>query len=431
MVKDDIKKKKMKEKILVIGDVMVDSYIGGSVNRINPEAPTLILEAEEETLSLGGAANVANNLISLGAEAYLIGYTGKDEAGKDFNRMAKDRGINIKLFESSITTLKKRYGYPQMLRVDWEDKVNVSDKEISEIILKIKEVEPSIIIISDYAKGCISQELFDKIVELNRALNFKIIVDPKPSSGINYKGCFLMTPNLKEAIEISKNNSLEYTGDYLVNKYECNVMITMGDDGISLFTKGKYTKLPTVAKEVYNVSGAGDAVIASMAFAISKGWELDKAMKFANSIAGEVVSTKRTSIKGNKKIVLTNGCFDILHAGHIEYLEKAGEMGYLIVGLNSDTSMERIKRKPQFSQEDRKTILEKLRFVDEVIIFDEDTPIKLINKINPDIYVKSKGYKDIDAIDESIRELVRDRLCIIPPSNNKSSSEIINKIKNG
>jgi len=154
-------------------------------------------------------------------------------------------------------------------------------------------------------------------------------------------------------------------------------------------------------------------------------------MKFSNKIAGEVVGTRETSIQRSEKIIFTNGCFDILHGGHIDYLEKASKLGYLIVGLNSDKSMERIKRKPQFSQDERKKILETLHFVDEVIVFDEDTPVKLIKEINPDIYVKSKGYKNIDYIDKPIRELVRDRLYIVPSTINRSSSDIIDKIKNG
>ena len=422
---------KIKDKIIVIGDIMVDSYTDGEVNRISPEAPVPILEPTSVTTSLGGAGNVAKNLTSFGVETYLVGYAGKDWAGEKLVEMTKASNIKTRLFESEITTLKKRYGYPQMLRVDWEKRVQVKKKEILSIVVFVKKINPSVVIISDYAKGCISQTLFNEIIKLSKKMKFKLLVDPKPKNNIDYSECFLMTPNLKEAGELCPGKNLTDIGHGLMKKYNCNVIVTRGENGMDLFTGKKCSHAAPTAKEVCNISGAGDAVIASLAFSVARGWPLDNAVKFANKIAGEVVETRETSIQDDKKIVFTNGCFDILHRGHIDYLEKAAKLGYLIVGLNSDKSMERIKRKPQFSQDERKKILETLWFVDEVVIFNGDTPKKLIEEINPDIYVKSKGYGGINCIDKSIRELVRGRLHIIPSTINRSSSDIIDKIKNG
>lgn len=299
MVKNNNKKKEVKDKILVIGDVMVDMYTDGNVNRISPEAPVPILEATDVTTSLGGAANVAKNLTSFDVDTYLMGYIANDWAGRKFTEMIKDSNIRTKMFKSRTTTLKQRYGYPQILRVDLEEKVNAKKREIYDMIRFIKKINPSIIIISDYAKGCISQSLFNEIINLNKEMKFKLLVDPKPKNDINYKGCFLMTPNLKEAIEFCPKKSLRKIGLSLVKKYGCNVIITRGENGMDLFTRKKCSHTPSMAKEVYNVSGAGDAVIASLGYSILKGCQLNDAMNFANEIAADTVSNKSTSIQVN------------------------------------------------------------------------------------------------------------------------------------
>lgn len=289
--------KKETKKIIVIGDVMVDVYTEGDVKKISPEAPVPILEANSITMSLGGAANVAKNLTCFGIDTYLVGYIGKDYAGEKFTEMIEKTGIKTKLLRSKLTTSKQRFGYPQMLRVDWEKRTTPREVDTSKIISFIKRTGPAIVIISDYAKGCISQSLFDEIVEISRRMKFKLMVDPKPKNNINYKGCFLMTPNLKEAIELCPFEGLEETGYGLMKKYKCNIIITRGKNGMDLFTKQERSHTPPTAKEVYNVSGAGDAVIASLAYAIANECPLDKAMNFANEIAGDAVSSKSTSIQ--------------------------------------------------------------------------------------------------------------------------------------
>ena len=424
-----------KPKILVVGDVMLDSYVEGEVVRISPEAPVPILKVTDQSWTLGGAANVAQNLINLGADTYIVGYIGKDAAGiilKDIISKKKMKSKIIELKEVK-TTYKKRFGYPQMLRVDVETPGLIDAyRNDAEVINYIKKVTPDIVIVSDYAKGCISQSLFDKIIKLNKKI--KVFVDPKPNSGVNYKGCYLMSPNLKEAEEMLPKHKIKLRPRFnlelaegIKKKYDCNALITLGEEGLYLSKKGDkkgYHEL-SQAKEVYNVSGAGDAVIAAMAFVVAKGWSLENAMRFANKVAGNVVSTKSTAISKNEKVVFTNGCFDILHPGHIDYLEKASRLGYLIVGINSDASMKRIKRTPVFNQDERASIIRALKFVDKVEIFEEDTPARLIEEINPDIYAKGGDYKSIKDIDAPLRKLVKGKLHIVPKVNDHSSSKVL------
>lgn len=294
----DVNKKTMKElKIMVIGDVMLDAYIEGEVKRISPEAPIPILNIKKISYSLGGAANVTKNLCSFNIVPYLIGYIGNDNDGKRFKKLIKKDNINHRLFNTTMTTSKRRYGYPQMLRVDKEEKVQMKEKDLSQIVQYIKKVNPSEVIISDYNKGCITQPLFDKVIQLSKDIKYKLIVDPKPQNNIDYKGCFLMTPNLEEAVELSDKKTIEDIGNDLMNKYRCNILITRGKDGMDLFYNKSHRHISSIAREVYNVSGAGDAVTASMTYLLSLGWSLNDAMKFSNKIAGDIVSTKGTSIQ--------------------------------------------------------------------------------------------------------------------------------------
>lgn len=297
-----IKTKKISPRIMVIGDVMLDSYVEGEVKRISPEAPIPILNIKKTYYSLGGAANVAKNLCAFDITPYLIGYIGDDNNGRIFKELIKKDKIKHRLFNTSMTTSKRRYGYPQMLRVDKEKRVQVKEKDLSQIIQYIKQVNPSEIIISDYAKGCITQSLFDKVIKLGQDIKYHVIVDPKPKNNINYKGCFLMTPNLEEAVHLSDKKTIKDMGYNLSNRYKCNIIITRGKNGMDLFTEGKRYHTPSVVREIYNVSGAGDAVISSMTYLLSLGWTMKDAMKLSNKIAGNVVSTKSTSIDKKYKI---------------------------------------------------------------------------------------------------------------------------------
>lgn len=312
MVKDINKEKMKKPKIMVIGDVMLDTYVEGEVKRISPEAPIPILNIKKISYSLGGAANVAKNLCAFGITPYLIGYIGNDNDGKRFRKLINENNIHTKLFHTNITTSKRRYGYPQMLRVDKEEQVKQTKRDLTQIINYIEKINPSEVIISDYAKGCITQTLFDKVMQIGKDIDYDVIVDPKPKNNINYRGCFLMTPNLEEAIELSGKKTIKDIGNNLMNKYKCNILITRGKNGMNLFYDKKHYHVPSMNKEVYNISGAGDAVTASMTYLLSMGWPLKDAMKFSNKVAGDVVSTKSTFIGKtystiNKRMVKYNG----------------------------------------------------------------------------------------------------------------------------
>ena len=250
---------------------MLDRYIYGEVNRISPEASVPILERKEQVDYLGGAANVANNIKALKGKPYLIGYIGKDYFGNILKEKLKESKIKHKLFKTKKTTTKIRFGYPQMLRVDDEEKV---EKDFSdEIIKQVKKVRPSIIIVSDYAKGTITQSLFNKL----KKLKINMIVNPKPKNKIDYSGCYLIVPNLKESKD-------------LIGEYK-NILITMGADGMQL----KNRHFPTEAKEVYDVSGAGDTVVAALAVKLSQGENLINSIIFANKMASKVISKRGTS----------------------------------------------------------------------------------------------------------------------------------------
>jgi len=250
---------------------MLDKYVYGEVNRLSPEAPVPILDIKEQINYLGGAANVANNIKALGGEPFLFGYVGEDYFGRIIKDKLKESKIKSKLFKTKKTTLKIRFGYPHILRVDEEEKVDKTFDE--EIIKQIKKIKPSIIIISDYAKGSITQKLFNKL----KKLKVKLIVDPKPKNKIDYTGCYLIVPNLKESKE-------------LIGKCK-NVLVTMGAEGMKLGPR----HFPTEAKEIYDVTGAGDTVIASLAVKLSQGETLINSIIFANKMAGKVVSKRGTS----------------------------------------------------------------------------------------------------------------------------------------
>lgn len=449
--------------ILVIGDLMLDHYVWGSVDRISPEAPVQILNIKEENNRLGGACNVALNLVALGANVSLCGVIGDDSDGVILLNMLDSKNITRDLVEikSHTSTIKKtRFiaSNQQVLRVDKEYAPLSLE---SSFINKIKERLDSydLLILSDYAKGVLSDDFTREIIALANKNNKMILCDPKGNDYSKYSNATLITPNKKEAqiatnINIDSNESLLSSLLKLKNDYNLTYsLITLSEDGMAIFDNSM-TKIPTLAKEVYDVTGAGDTVIASLAFGLSYGMDIYESAKFANAAAAVVVgkigsaqaslgeilsfmqseiddeSVIRTLKKDNKKIVFTNGCFDILHYGHVSYLKEAKNLGdILVVGLNSDSSIKRLKgeSRPINTQEDRANILRELKCVDFVIIFDEDTPLELIKRLKPDILVKGGDYKNKEVIGSDIVPCVR-LIDFIP---NKSTTNIINKIKGG
>jgi len=436
--------KKSEPNILVIGDLMIDHYLWGSCERISPEAPVQVVDIAKETTTLGGAGNVINNLITLGAKVSVSSVIGNDENGEELLGMLEKLGVsskNIITQEGRKTSKKSRViaVSQQVLRYDRESKSEITEASQERIIERLRESITAfdIIILSDYGKGVLTDTLSQKIIALAKEFSIRVLVDPKGSDFSKYKGAFLLTPNKKEAIlatgiEIEDEESLKKA--LLQLKKECDLgvsLITLSEDGIATYDK-KLELFPTVAKEVFDVTGAGDTVIASIAFALASGKNIQETAAFANLAAGVVVgkigsatvsideieeyeaslhkSTSDAHIKSfeqidelvkrsraqGKKIVFTNGCFDILHVGHVKYLQIAKSFGdILIVGLNSDASVSRLKgpSRPVNIAEDRAYLLAALEAVDFVVPFEEDTPYELIKMIAPDTLVKGGDYE--------------------------------------
>lgn len=452
-------------RILIIGDLMLDHYVWGSVERISPEAPVQILKITRENNRLGGASNVALNLIALGAKAYICGIVGDDMDGKNIISLLDSAGVNRDLLcvKSNFQSIKKtRFiaSNQQVLRVDRE---SVDMSLDSAVLGKIAESisEFSAIILSDYGKGALSVDFTKQIIALANDKKIPILCDPKGDDYSKYANATLLTPNKKEAqiatnIRIDSHDSLLSALKKLKNDYNLKYgLITLSEDGMAIFDS-KLTQIPTLAKEVYDVTGAGDTVISALAFGLCNGMDIQTSAKFANAAAavvvGKIGSAQATraeilSIMGGdmhideieliadlkrsgKKIVFTNGCFDILHLGHISYLREAKSYGdILVVGLNSNESIRRLKGdlRPINDEGDRAQILRELECVDFVIIFDEDTPLNLIAKIQPDILVKGADYKGKEVVGSEIVSDVR----LVDFTEGKSTTKIIEKIKKG
>ncbi|PHM17691.1 MAG: bifunctional heptose 7-phosphate kinase/heptose 1-phosphate adenyltransferase [Sulfuricurvum sp. PD_MW2] len=430
--------------ILVIGDLMIDHYLWGGCERISPEAPVQVVDIARETTVLGGAGNVINNLVALGAHVSIAGVIGDDENGEELCTMLDAIGVKSEGLvkqKGRKTSKKSRIiaSNQQILRYDKESKDAIDLTSEQAIVSYVKSTIGlcDILILSDYGKGVITDTVAAGVITAARNAGKKVLVDPKGKDYRKYQGAYLLTPNKKEASEATGIviNDEESLKKALLNlKETCDLecsMITLSEDGIAIYDESM-RRFPTVAKEVYDVTGAGDTVIASLSFALSSGLGIDEAAPFANHAAAVVVgkigsatvtlseieeyesslhqSTSDMHIKSKeeivalsdrlkkegKKVVFTNGCFDILHVGHVKYLQEAKSYGdVLIVGLNSDSSVRELKgpTRPVNNEDDRAYILAALESVDYVVVFSEETPHDLIKSIAPDILVKGGDYE--------------------------------------
>lgn len=449
------------QKVMVVGDAMLDKTIVGDVSRISPEAPVPIISVQDEIYELGGAANVAANISSLGGDACLFGFTGKDESAEIFLSLLKEKGIKSFLDTNARTILKVRAigRNQQLLRLDYED---TSPKEFSQKTLQAMQTEMTdseIILISDYAKGAVTSNL----MKFLKSFGKRIIIDPKPKNIHLYSGSYLIAPNEKEALEMSGQKDFQDAGRFLKEKLDCNVLITRGEKGVALFSH-KDMNIPTYAQEVYDIVGAGDTSIAALSLSLASGASLEEATIISNHAAGIAVSKAGTShvrlgelekkifgeeekVKNfedlsrviddlrrkGKKIAWTNGCFDILHLAHVRYLKKTREQGdYLIVGLNSDSSARRLKGlgRPINNEQDRAEVLSE--HVDYIIIFSEPDTTRYLSAFRPDVYVKGGDYA-VNTINQDERKIVESyggRIEIINVESDVSTTRIIEKIKN-
>lgn len=466
-------------KILVIGDLMIDHYLWGNCTRISPEAPVQVVDIQKETTTLGGAGNVVNNLRALGADVMVMSAIGDDTVAKELVVMLDDLECkHFLMFDKNRKTTKKSRiiaSHQQVVRYDRESKNEISDVYEQSISIKASETiyEYDLVILSDYGKGVLSESLISKIICKANEANIKVLVDPKGENYTRYKGAYLLTPNKTEAklstgIDIVDDESLLRALKKLKDVAELEVpMITLSEDGIAILDGDRIIKKPTVAREVYDVTGAGDTVIASLGYSLAKNETIEKAVEFANLAAGVVVGklgsatatlneieeykstlhkrsiesriktfneiskiTERLKEEG-KRIVFTNGCFDIIHRGHVSYLDVAKSFGdVLILGLNSDESVRRLKGegRPINNQEDRGFILAALESVDYVVNFYEDTPYELIKLLKPNILVKGADYEGKDIVGSDIVGEVRLVKFVDGKSTTSTIEKIINKI---
>ncbi len=463
-------------KLLVIGDLMIDHYLWGSCDRISPEAPVQVVNVEYESTVLGGAGNVINNLRALGAQVDVISVLGDCEISNELKVLLSDIEVNTQYLitqKDRITSKKSRIiaSQQQVVRYDREstDEINAeSQEEILSIFQKIIASYDGVLL-SDYGKGVLTHDLAQSLIVLANENNKKVLVDPKGLDYSKYRGAYLLTPNKKEAsvaTQINIKDDVSLTQAIIQLKIECDLdvsLITLSEQGVAIYDN-KLRTHPTVAREVFDVTGAGDTVLASLGFALACGYEIDDAVKFSNLAAGVVVgkigsatatlneiieyesslnkSTSDEHIKTldeiaalsnelktrGKKIVFTNGCFDLLHAGHVRYLETAKSFGdVLILGLNSDRSVTALKGegRPINIQMDRAYILAALEAVDYVVIFDQDTPHDLINIVKPHTLVKGGDYEGKEVVGQDIA----DELKLVQFVDGKSTTRTIEKIQ--
>jgi len=464
-------------KILVIGDLMIDYYLWGSSERISPEAPVPVVCVNNESTVLGGAGNVINNLYDLGAKVDVMSVLGECSVSVELKSLLDNIGIDtqcIAVEPNRIASKKTRIiaAQQQVVRYDQENSEEISEASQKTLLSNFTNNIASYdcVLLSDYGKGVLTEKLTQQLITIAKQHSIKVLVDPKGLNYSKYTGAFLLTPNKKEAgeasgIAITDDASLTCAIKYLKEEYDLDVsLITLSDQGVAVYDD-KLRNYPTQAREVFDVTGAGDTVLASLGFALSCELDIDEAVKFANLAAGVVVgkigsatatineiieyesslnqSTSDSHIKTigeitalsaelktkGKKIVFTNGCFDLIHAGHVRYLEEAKNLGdILVLGLNSDRSVKALKGegRPINFEQDRAYILAALEAVDYVVIFDEDTPYDLISAIKPHTLVKGGDYEGKEIIGQDIAE----ELKLIQFVDGKSTTKVIERIQN-
>lgn len=462
----------IKSKTLVIGDIILDEYWFGNSNRISPEAPIPIVNINNKDLRLGGAGNVALNLSKIDPNVTLVSSVGKDVDGKIIEKILKKKKIRSYLKKinigKSIKKLRVFVGHHQMMRLDFE-----SNKKNYEIKLDQnlkKEIDKSkLIVLSDYNKGALTE--VKKIIEYSKSKSKLIIIDPKGSDFSKYKYASIITPNMSEFIEIvgevNNKNQLIKKARILIKKNNLiGILVTRGKDGMTFVTKDKVIHKNAITQNVYDVTGAGDTVIATFSAYLSYGKKYDECMELANIAASTVIKKIGTAtvdkkeieeiyenrnksqnnkfyssdstilkkikiIKAKKmKIVMTNGCFDILHAGHIHLLKNAKKLGdFLIVAINSDGSVKSLKGKdrPINNLSARIEMLEALSFVDLVVVFKEPTPLKIIKMISPDILVKGGDYKINEIVGVNFMKSKNKKVKIIKTKKGYSTSKLLLK----
>ncbi len=463
-------------RILVVGDVMLDSYVSGRAGRISPEAPVPVLRVGGRRDVPGGAGNVALNLAGLGATVTLTGGTGGDEAEKILAGLLDEAGVVFRPCRLHRPTTRKTRvvsGRQQMIRIDEEETSLLSKADANRVYTELDSLDWSAfdaLLISDYDKGFCTPDVCRHILDRAGAAGIRVFVDPKGSAWDKYRGAWLVTPNLKELSVIAgepvpnKDVPVTRAARTVRERFGLeHLLVTRSEQGMSLVSADGETHIPTEAREVFDVSGAGDTVVAALARLSAAGMALPDAVEAANRAAGVVIAHAGTypvsaaelleasredrapwtekvipyddaadlsqSLKDTgKRVVFTNGVFDILHAGHVSYLDRAAALGdSLILGLNSDASTRRLKgpERPVNPEDSRAMVLAALAAVDYVIVFEEDTPLDLIRAVAPDVLVKGGDYR----IEDIVGREYAGRTTTLPFLEGHSTTSIIGKTR--
>lgn len=467
-------------KCLVVGDLMLDEYLWGKADRISPEAPVQVVDVVREDLRLGGAGNVANNLLILGCKVTVVSVIGEDENGWALLKAFSRQGIDTTAIyqEPGRRTGRKTRviaANQQIVRIDRESREPLSVALEQRLVNWLQQhlTGFDVILISDYLKGVLTPAVMTTITSIANQRKIPVLADPKGSDYSKYQGATCLTPNRKEAeaasgVPIHDDASLQQAADTLMSRLGLdNLLITRSEEGMSLFCgNGETVHIPTVAREVFDVTGAGDTVLALLACGLAGGLTLAEAAHLANIAAGIAVAKLGTStvtpaeiiaavslehrdsvskIKNRevlagilaterakgKQVVFTNGCFDLLHAGHVKYLQAARRLGDLLVlGLNSDASVRRLKgpKRPLIDEEERGHLMAALDCIDYVCLFEEDTPLELITALKPQILVKGGDYTPEGVVGKDLVESYGGRVELIPFVDGKSTTNLIEKV---
>ena len=463
-------------RILVVGDVMLDYFYEGSTHRISPEAPVPVVHVKNQFARLGGAANVAANIKALGGHVRLLGLIGQDTAGKELQALLQKQDIEDGLIEvpgsRTITKLRVMSRNQQMVRLDQEDGFSQANPE--QLLSKFREALSTCdwVVLSDYAKGALQQTA--QLIALARSMGKPVIVDPKGTNYQKYAGAFMVTPNMSEFEAVVGACPSELDMVSKAQQLQASLglhalLITRSEHGMSLFDESaSHWHIPTMAREVFDVTGAGDTVIATLSVCLAKGHSLREAVQKSNIAAGiavgkvgtacvtfdeinsfalehsqlgtqakmmnqsELLSWVARQKQKSKKVVMTNGCFDLLHPGHVDYLENARAMGdCLVVAVNSDASVAQLKgpKRPIMPLEVRLRMLSALECVSAVVAFDTETPRDLIAQVLPHILVKGGDYEGKTIAGASEVEKAGGEVHLVSFLEGFSSSSLIEKIK--
>jgi D-beta-D-heptose 7-phosphate kinase / D-beta-D-heptose 1-phosphate adenosyltransferase len=469
-------------RVLCVGDGMLDRYVYGSIDRISPEAPIPVLRQQRQTSMLGGAGNVARNLSALGAQAFLLTVVGDDAAAQELNGLAADvPGLAVEWVVDATrpTTVKTRFvaSNQQMLRLDAEAAHALPERAQAAMADKIRHLLPQMqaVICSDYGKGCLTPFLLQEIMTLARSHRIPVLVDPKGRDYSRYAGATVLAPNLRELAEgsgrnIGSESELIQAAQYLQKQFRLGaVVVTRSQEGISLIDNQIVQHFPAHAREVYDVSGAGDTVMATMAVALALGGSLVDAVSLANVAGGVVVGKLGTATvatvelaealaksggglspkllstnsvlarcelwrQQRYRIGFTNGVFDLLHPGHIALLQQArAACDRLIVAMNSDASVQRIKGagRPVQNEQARAMVLSALDMVDAVVIFTGDTPLDLIRAVRPDVLIKGGDYTPDQVVGGELVQAYGGQILLAEFQDGHSTTNTVKKMAGG